>query len=133
MNKVRTTVYLDESASNAIKKERINLSKFVNDQIYTTFGEQHSLVIIRKKIKALDQERTGLEKMAESLKHEHTALRDFAVRCVGKMQEMPETFKNPRACMSIWELVIKENPILCTIPAESILKAIEHEWDKVKP
>lgn len=130
MDKIRTTVYLDESAANTIKRQKINLSKFVNDQIYSTFGEQHSLTVIRRRIKQLDKERTAMEVMAKDLKHEHDALNEFAARCCDKMHEMPETFKSPSVCMVIWELVIKDNQILCTIPKETIKKAIEHEWSK---
>ena len=130
MDKVRTTIYLEESASNTAKRHRLNLSKFVNDQIYAVYGEQHSLIVIRKKLKKIDQERSVLEKMAGDLKHEHKALRDFAIRCVDKMHTMPETFKNPRACVNIWDLVIKDDPVLCTIPTETIIKTIEHELNK---
>lgn len=130
MDKIRTTVYLDETAALTVKRQRINLSQFVNDQIYKIYGEQHSLTMIRKKIKQLDQERENLERIAEELKEEHTALREFALRCCEKMEEAPEIFKNPGVCVNIYELVIKDNPILASLPKETIIKQIEHERSK---
>lgn len=127
----RTTVYLSDGVRATIKRERLNLSRFVEESIISRYEVMPSKEDLEAKIKEIEGELSNLREEVKNIEQRDHSTERFINMIMMKIENHPELY-NPKAplkrnvekALGIYSIVMNDYPEVVAMPKQRLVSLI---------
>lgn len=127
MTNRRTTIYLNEGAYIAVKKAQINLSEFVNEEIFNHFGFMQSRAELEMEIEHMEEKLESLQTQLGDYENQKGSLDNYCKVVSDCMDRMGVSVETAMTIM----IMHKKTVPMCTMTKGALIKSID-EYRRLK-